>query len=148
MNTFSETSTVGADVCELCEHLSRFRRPILVVGGNADIWGFGIGWDVMVQNIALMARSLGIPTIDGVNYFAGLERPQQQWYSTKTEANHAVYLKLYEDARNVVYAITPHGSYGAPGALPRVHVVEETVVLPKGATRGGDKLLLHHTDAA
>ena len=47
VNSFSETSTVGDDICRLCERLKCFRRPILVVGSNADLRGFGIVWNVI-----------------------------------------------------------------------------------------------------
>ena len=109
--SFAETSTLGNHVLDLCDHLHKFRRPILAVGGSADRRVFGLGWDVMVRQIIRMARAQGIPTIDGVQYDSDLERPPGNWHSTRTEANHDIYLKLFEDARNVAYAITPHGPY-------------------------------------
>ena len=70
VNGFPEQSTVGNDLRELCERLNRLRRPILICGATADIWGFDLGWDVMVDKVVLMARALGIPTIIGEQYFA------------------------------------------------------------------------------
>ena len=78
----------------------------------------GLGWDVMVHRIIRMARAQGIPTIDGAQYISALVRPGN-WHSTRTEANHDIYLRLFEDARNVAYAITPHGSYSSRGLCLR-----------------------------
>ena len=45
ITSFAETSTLGNDILDLCDHLNKFRRPILVVGGSADLWV--LGWDGM-----------------------------------------------------------------------------------------------------
>ena len=97
--------------------------------------GFGLGWGVMVQQTIRMARALGIPTIDGVQYFNALERPPNIWHSTRTEANHDIYLRLFEDARNVAYAITPHGSYSTDDEVPLRHVVAGAVPPQGGSQR-------------
>ena len=68
ITSLAETSTLGNDILDLCDHLHMFRRPILVVGGSADLWGFELRWDGMVQQISRMTRTQGIPTIDGVQY--------------------------------------------------------------------------------
>ena len=68
--SFAETSTLGNDILNLCDHLDKLRRPILVVGVSADQCGFGLGCDVMVHRIIRMARAQGIPTVDGVQYFS------------------------------------------------------------------------------
>ncbi len=61
------------------------------------------------------ARALGVPAIDGVNYFADLERANDGWHSTKTDANHAIYTTLYEEARSVAYPIAPTAPTGQLG---------------------------------
>ena len=66
---FSEASTIGNDLRELCGRLNQFRRPVLIVGGSSDLWGYAPGWDIMVEKMVLMARALGIPTIDGEHHF-------------------------------------------------------------------------------
>ena len=90
----------------------------------------------MVQKNIRMARAQGIPTIDGVQYFNALERPPGNWHSIRTEANHDIYLRLFEDARNVAYAITPHGSYSKDREVPLRHIVAGAVP-PQGGQPAG-----------
>ena len=94
----------------------------------------GLGWDVMVHRIIRMARAQGIP--NGVQYFNALERPPGSWHSTRTEANHDIYLRLFEDARIVAFAITPHGSYSKDNEVPLRHVVAGTVHSQEGQPAG------------
>ena len=49
---------------------------MVVMGGNADLWGYGLGWDVLTHKLIGMCRAQGIPTVDGAQYFRALERPQ------------------------------------------------------------------------
>ena len=110
VNGFSETSTVGNDLRDLCTRLSRFRRHNLIIGAAADIWGFAIGWDAMVEKMVMMARSLGIPTIAGQRKFAEFEKEEDGWHSVKNDANQRKHLKMLEEVRNVAYAISPCAS--------------------------------------
>ncbi len=60
-------------------------------------------WDVIVQNDAYGTGPC-VPTIDGLSYFTEIERANDGWHSTNTDASHLIYTKLYEEARNVAYA--------------------------------------------
>ncbi len=62
------------------------------------MWDFSLGWDVMAHKIVRMCRALGVPTTNGVQYFELLERPDGCWHPVRTEADHALHLKPYEDA--------------------------------------------------
>ena len=73
---FAEPGYLGADVAELCAQLGRFKRVTLIPGGSAALWNLDLGYDVMVRKFVFVARSLGIPTIDGTQYFAELTRPE------------------------------------------------------------------------
>ena len=44
----SETSSAGTDLRDLCLQLMKHKRPMLMIGGSADLWAFPAGWDVMV----------------------------------------------------------------------------------------------------
>ncbi len=66
----------------------------------------------MVEKMVLMARALGIPTIAGDHYFADFERDGDRWRSVKDDKSQNRYLKMFEEVRNVAYAITPSGSLG------------------------------------
>ncbi len=85
-----------------------------ILGESATVWDLDFGWDVMVHRFVLVARSRGVPTIDGTNYFAELTRPEGNWHSHKTDAYHAIYVRMFEEAINLAYAVTPHGAYGQP----------------------------------
>ncbi len=89
---FAEPGYLDAEVAELCVQLGRFRRVTLILGGSAALWNLDLGYDVMVRKVVFVARSLGIPTIDGTQYFAELTRPEDDWHSHNTEANHAAYV--------------------------------------------------------
>ena len=49
---------------------------LLIAVATSDIWGFELGWDVMVDKMVLMARAMGIPTITCEQHFAELEGPR------------------------------------------------------------------------
>ena len=87
---FSETSALRSELPELCRRLRQHRRPVVILGGSADLWGFDPRWDLMVAKAILICRSLGIQAVDGVRYFRQMQRMPSGWHSAKTEANHAV----------------------------------------------------------
>ena len=37
---FSEASSAGQDVIDLCHHLLKLSRPMLAIGGASDIWSY------------------------------------------------------------------------------------------------------------
>ncbi len=63
---FTEDSAAGADLRELCGLLRRHKRPVLILGGTADLWKLkDLGWDSMVNKKILIAKREGIPWITG-----------------------------------------------------------------------------------
>ncbi len=70
-----EDSTAGSDLREICGLLRRHKRPVLILGGTADLWKMkDLGWDSMVKNMILIAQREGIPCITGEHYSSQLER--------------------------------------------------------------------------
>ena len=71
---FSESSSRGLDLINLCVHLRKCRRPMLWIGGSSDLWSYGSPpWDAMCEKAVLVARAFGIPTITGERYLTHLE---------------------------------------------------------------------------
>ena len=71
---FSESSSLGLDLINLCVHLRKFQRPRLWIGGSSDLWSYNSPpWDAMCEEAVLTARSWGIPTITGERYLTHLE---------------------------------------------------------------------------
>ena len=117
ITAFSETRTVGQDIIDLCHHMLKFNRPMLVVGGTSGIWSYNtVAWDVMVNKMVLMARAMGIPTITGERYLRLLTLGPDKTHAEESESNADVYLQWFQDMRNAAYAIVPEGSIRNPTA--------------------------------
>ena len=69
-----ETSQIGVQILQLCEALKEHRRPLVVLGGNGDLWGYDEAWGKFVQKALLICHSQGIPAIDGVDSLANIPK--------------------------------------------------------------------------
>ncbi len=89
------------------------KRPMLVLGGSAKLWGSTSNWDKLFENCVAVARAHGIPTIAGESYFSLLEQHAEGNHSQHTRKNCLLSSKFFEEAVNCVNAIVPVDSYAA-----------------------------------
>ena len=61
-------------VLKLCEELTGYRRPLVVLGGSAHMWGYDEPYDEFVQKTLIICQSQGIPAIDGVDFLSCIPR--------------------------------------------------------------------------
>ena len=123
VSAFSEASALGQELLFLCQRLRQHRRPVVILGGTAALWGFDPRWDQMVQKAILICRHQGVQAIDGARCFVDMQRMPTGWHSAKTPENHEIYIRMFEDARSVAYAVTPHGSFANLVAAPESEVL-------------------------
>ena len=79
-----ETGQVGVHILQLCEALKEHRRPLVVLGGNAAMWGFDDAYDRFVQKAVLICQSQGIPAIDGVDFLSHMPKVPGDAYHIQT----------------------------------------------------------------
>ena len=56
-----ETSQIGVLILQLCEALKEHRRPLVVLGGDATMWGYDGPYDSFVQRPCSYARVRASP---------------------------------------------------------------------------------------
>ena len=67
----------------------------------------------MVDQIILIARSVGVPVINGERYFSLLTQDHDHCHSTKSDENDARCIMSFEVMINAAYAIVPRASDAA-----------------------------------
>ena len=93
---FSEYSSLGQDVIDLCTHLRKSRRPMLWIGGSSDLWSYGSPpWDAICEKAVLVARALGVPTITGERYLQHLELSRDKVHARRTESSSARFVAMF-----------------------------------------------------
>jgi hypothetical protein len=58
-----ESDGITRDMHQLCSHLRS--RTLLVQGGTTNLWQYPTGPGALVTTCTMIARSVGIPVIDG-----------------------------------------------------------------------------------
>ncbi len=108
---FSGTSSVGRDIIDLCYHLLKLTRPVIIPGGASDIGSYDKpARETIVQNTVAMARAIGIPTITGERYLRLFTLGPDNIHAEKTDARAHIFLGMFQDMRNCSYAIALEGS--------------------------------------
>ena len=64
----------------------------------------------MVDKLIIIARSVGVPVINGERYFSLFAQDKDHCHSLKADANDAHYVTMFEHMINVAYAIVPRAS--------------------------------------
>ena len=106
-----EMSGTGEEMVTLCQRLLGHKRAAVIVGGDADLWSFDDTWNPMVKKLIHICRAFGIPAIDGVHYFRGLDKSGDGWHFHKTEANCDGLRRMIEETRNMLYGVFPQGCF-------------------------------------
>ena len=102
---------MGARLLKLCGQLRAHKRPVMILGGNAELWSMPPGWDIMVKQMILICRSQGVLAIGGVHYLTQMEKCGDGWHLYKTEANYEALSTMLLDAVDAAFAVIPYGSY-------------------------------------
>ena len=72
-SVFQPGSDQGALLLKLCRQLRAHKRPVCIIGGDAQMWSMPEKWNVMVRQFILICRSQGVIAIDGVHYLQAME---------------------------------------------------------------------------
>ena len=114
-----ETSQVGVLILQLCEALKEHRRPLVVLGGDADMWGYGDTYDAFVHKALLICQSQGIPAIDGVDFLSHMPKiPGDNYHIQNTWDTMQLAANFLDTALHAAYAIVPHGSFATRQRVP------------------------------
>jgi hypothetical protein len=105
ISKFSEKSTLGQEVIELCNRLDEFHRPMRCIGGASDHWKYNNpGWDALVDKMVSIARSMGIPTITGERHLKYLHYgPSDNEHCITNDHSKDVYMQWFQELRNAAY---------------------------------------------
>ena len=105
---------------QLCEALKEHRRPLVVLGGDATMWGYDGPYDLFVQEALLICQSQGIPAIDGVDFLPHMPKiPGDAYHIQNTWDAMMLAADFLEAAIHAAYAIVPHGSFATRQQVPR-----------------------------
>ena len=61
-----EPAGLEGDFRRIGKMLSRHKRPLVIVGGSADVWHYDIAWGVTVEKMRGILAECGVPSITGV----------------------------------------------------------------------------------
>ena len=89
----------------------------------------------MVNNMATMARSMGIPTITGERYLRLLTMASDSEHAEKTDENAQIFLTWFQDMRSAAYAIAPQGSVRSQDA--RRDLAEQNLATTAALAKAG-----------
>ncbi len=114
-----ETSQTGVLILQLCDVLKEHRRPLVVLGGDQQLWGFADPYNLFVQKALLICQSQGIPAIDGVDFLSHIPKvPGDAYHIQNTWEAMMMAADLLEAAIHAAYAIVPHGSFATRQKVP------------------------------
>ena len=72
-SVFALGSNQGALLLKLCRQLRAHKRPVLILGGAAEMWQMPSSWNVRVKQMILICRTQGVIAIDGAHYLQQME---------------------------------------------------------------------------
>ncbi len=52
---WAEDTRVAIEILRLCVHMRQLKRPMLVLGGSAKLWGYTNDWDRLVEEVVAVA---------------------------------------------------------------------------------------------
>ena len=95
------------DFRRIGEVMRRFKRPLVIVGGSADVWHYDMAWDVTVEKMRGILGEMGIPSITGVTYLKEMTMGADGVHAATGDDTTSAWQRQFGDIVHGLYALCP-----------------------------------------